>query len=79
MYGFRMSCNINDPQSLSFKTAGNTIYSPSGKSAVDVCGNTTTSDDWFKLGLDPGTVVKVSPSVDTIIGWGKSLFGIQDE
>ena len=77
MYAILPKCDLDSPETWFFITANNTVYSPTGKASLTICGKSITSSHWSSLNQDPGTMVKVSPDVETIIGWGKSLFGIE--
>ena len=76
MYDVQPKCDVTKPNELFFQVQNNTIYTPSGQAQVHVCGKTYSDSDWFKLGLDNGTVINKSPKVDDIIGWGRKLFGV---
>jgi len=57
----------------------NRIFNPSGKMTV-TCGNghgtLITEEQLQAAGKDPGTTVGKTPSVDTIINWGRLTLGI---
>ncbi|XP_065181055.1 uncharacterized protein LOC135811743 [Sycon ciliatum] len=77
MYRFQPACDLTKPDTLSFLTGDNTIYTPTANATVNACGKTLTAEQWLQLGLDKGTVLKTSPDVDTIIGWGRKLFNLK--
>ena len=76
MYAILPKCDISKPEELFFIVGNNTVYSPSGDAKVNVCGQQYSASEWLSKGLDKGTVLAKTPSVDVIIGWGKTLFNL---
>ena len=69
-------CNANNVTDVPLH-AGNTIYTPSGE-AVFVCGKRNlTLAEWQGLGMDKGTTEAKTPSVETVIGWGRQVLFLQ--
>ena len=81
LYNSSVPYNIGDCNTADLYVpylANNTIYIPAGTEAGFMCkvkGITTrlTLKQWQSYGLDMGTVVKTTPDVQTIIGWGRKM------
>lgn len=43
------------------------------------CGSSLQFADWIALGIDPGTTIDDAVSSDTIMKWGASLLGFDED